>query len=203
KQAGAGGNSIGGQRGAGVVVLQDLLVGPAVVGVAHRAPLAHADAVAVAVHVKDEAVAAGIVGDGKALAAQAAAVHALAGQQRFAEPAAAAGGVGAAVGADLHLADPAVLVGGQNLEPAVGVHAAQVNAQHIQDALLQGGAGKPGSAGGGAVGVPVGGSALVVGAFHRLQPGAVVAPHVRRRRGAGGGRRKVGGKADVAVIGDQ
>ena len=93
---------------------QNILIAPAVAGVADGAPLAHAAAVAVAVDIKDKAVQIGVVADREALAAQAAPVNALAGQQILAEPA-PADGADARVRADLDLGDPAVLVVNQLL----------------------------------------------------------------------------------------
>ena len=88
-------------------------------------------------------------------------------------------------------------------EPVVGVDAGKVDVHHIFNAVLQRLAGEAGRAAGVAVGVPVGGDLLVVGAVHGLQPGAVVAPDLggRGRAGAGGG--KVRRKADLAVVGHQ
>ena len=70
---------------------QNVLIAPAVAGVADGTPLGHAAAVAVAVDIKDKAVQIGVVADREALAAQAAPVNALAGQQILAEPAPADG----------------------------------------------------------------------------------------------------------------
>ena len=87
------------------IMRQNILIAPAVAGVADGAPLAHAAAVAVAVDIKDKAVQIGVVADREALAAQAAPVNALAGQQILAEPA-PADGADARVRADLDLGDP-------------------------------------------------------------------------------------------------
>ena len=73
------------------IMRQNILIAPAVAGVADGTPLAHAAAVAVAVDIKDKAVQIGVVADREALAAQAAPVNALAGQQILAEPAPADG----------------------------------------------------------------------------------------------------------------
>ena len=181
---------------------QNILIAPAVAGVADGTPLAHAAAVAVAVDIKDKAVQIGVVADREALAAQAAPVNALAGQQILAEPA-PADGADARVRADLDLGDPAVLVGGLDREPAVGVHAGQVNVHHIADAVLQRLAGEAGRAAGIAVRVPVAGHALVIRAVHGLQPGAVIAPDLGSGGRAGAGRRKVRREADLPVVGNQ
>ena len=181
---------------------QNILIAPAVAGVADGTPLGHAAAVAVAVDIKDKAVQIGVVADREALAAQAAPVNALAGQQILAEPA-PADGADARVGADLDLGDPAVLVGGLDREPAVGVHAGQVNVHHIADAILQRLAGEAGRAAGIAVRVPMAGHALVIRAVHGLQPGAVIAPDLGSGGRAGAGRRKVRREADLPVVGNQ
>ena len=157
---------------------------------------------AVAVDIKDKAVQIGVVADCEALAAQAAPVNALAGQQVLAEPA-PADGADARVRADLDLGDPAVLVGGLDREPAVGVHAGQVNVHHIADAVLQRLTGESGRAAGIAVRVPVAGHALVIRAVHGLQPGAVIAPDLGGGGRAGAGRRKVRREADLPVVGNQ
>ena len=106
---------------------QNILIAPAVAGVTDGTPLAHAAAVAVTVHIKDKAIQIGVIADREALAAQAAAIHTLAGQQVFPEPA-ATDRLAVAIGADLNLGDPAVLVGALDGKPAVGVHACQVDA---------------------------------------------------------------------------
>ena len=58
------------------IMRQNILIAPAVAGVADGTPLAHAAAVAVAVDIKDKAVQIGVVADREALAAQAAPVNA-------------------------------------------------------------------------------------------------------------------------------
>ena len=157
---------------------------------------------AVTVHIKDKAIQIGVIADREALAAQAAAIHTLAGQQVFPEPA-AADRLAVAIGADLNLGDPAVLVGALDGEPAVGVHACQVDAQLVADAVFQRLAGEAGRAAGIAVGVPVAGNLLVVGAVHGLQPGALTAPDFGRRGCTRAGRGEIRREADLPIVSHQ
>src|SRR5699024_5341257 len=115
--------SIARQRCSRIVMGQDILVAPAVLGVADRPPLAHSAAVTVPFDIKDEAIQVGVIADRETLAAQAASVNTATGGQRFAEPSAGAGIVAAGIGAALRMGHPAIFVGGKDREPAVRVNA--------------------------------------------------------------------------------
>ena len=106
--------------------------------------------------------------------------------------------------ADLHLRYIAEGIGGKHFKPLVGVlDHRKIDAQLFLHPAAHGFAAVARRTAGAAVCVPVAGILLVIGAFHRLQIGAIHAPHVLAVHRAIAYRSTVGRKAHLAVVGHQ